>query len=156
MAQSIEDKVIALVEEKIADRDDLFVVDVKMHSNGTLEVLVDGDQGISIQDCAAISRHVGFQLEEDDAIAHAYRLEVSSPGIDRPLSMARQYRKNIGRKVQVSMRDGVVKTGKLLEVANDTITIVEAIKEKGKKAVEQQQTIALENIITIKVLISFK
>ena len=114
MTQSIEDKVIALVEEKIADRDDLFVVDVKMHSNGTLEVLVDGDQGISIQDCAAISRYVGFQLEEDDAIAHAYRLEVSSPGIDRPLSMARQYRKNIGRKVQVSMRDGVVKTGKLL------------------------------------------
>lgn len=156
MAQSIENKVIALVEEKIADRDDLFVVDVKMHANGTLEVLVDGDQGISIQDCAAISRHVGFRLEEDDMIAYAYRLEVSSPGIDRPLSMVRQYRKNKGRNIQVSMRDGRITTGKLLEVTEDAITIVEAVKEKGKKAVEQQQTIALENIISIKVLISFK
>lgn len=156
MAQSIENKVIALVEEKIADRDDLFVVDVKMHANGTLEVLVDGDQGISIQDCAAISRHVGFRLEEDDMIAHAYRLEVSSPGIDRPLSMVRQYRKNKGRNIQVSMRDGRITTGKLLEVTEDAITIVETVKEKGKKAVEQQQTIALENIISIKVLISFK
>lgn len=156
MAHSIEDKVSALVEEKIADRDDLFVVGVKMHSNGTLEVLVDGDQGISIQDCAAISRYVGFQLEENDAISHAYRLEVSSPGIERPLSMVRQYRKNIGRKIQVSLQDGVTKTGKLLEVADNAITIVETIKEKGRKAVEQQQTIALENITTIKVLISFK
>jgi len=156
VAQSIENKVIALVEEKIADRDDLFVVDVKMHANGTLEVLVDGDQGISIQDCAAISRHVGFRLEEDDMIAYAYRLEVSSPGIDRPLSMVRQYRKNKGRNIQVSMRDGRITTGKLLEVTEDAITIVETVKEKGKKAVEQQQTIALENIISIKVLISFK
>ena len=156
MAHSIEEKVIALVKEKIADRDDLFVVDVKMHSNGTLEVLVDGDQGISIQDCAAISRYVGFQLEEDDVIPHAYRLEVSSPGTDRPLTMARQYRKNIGRSVQVSMHDNVTKTGKLLEVADHAITIIETIKEKGKKAVEQQQTIPLETITTIKVLISFK
>jgi len=156
VAHSIEDKVSALVEEKIADRGDLFLVGVKMHSNGTLEVLVDGDQGISIQDCAAISRYVGFQLEENDAISHAYRLEVSSPGIERPLSMVRQYRKNIGRKIQVSLQDGVTKTGKLLEVADNAITIVETIKEKGRKAVEQQQTIALENITTIKVLISFK
>lgn len=156
MARSIEDKVSALVEEKIADRDDLFVVDVKMHSNGKLEVLVDGDHGISIQDCAAISRHVGFRLEEEDAIPHAYRLEVSSPGIDRPLSTVRQYRKNIGRAIQVSLQDGTTKTGKLLEVADESVTIVETIKEKGKKAVEQQQTISLENITTIKVLISFK
>lgn len=156
MAHSIEDKVNALVEEKIADRDDLFVVEVKMHSNGKLEVLVDGDHGISIQDCAAISRHVGFRLEEEDAIPHAYRLEVSSPGIDRPLSTVRQYRKNIGRTIQVSLQDGTTKTGKLLEVADESVTIVETIKEKGKKAVEQQQTVPLENITTIKVLISFK
>src|SRR3546814_11330188 len=106
-----------------------------MHSNGTLEVLVDGDQGISIQGCAAISRYVGFQLEENDAIAHAYRLEVSSPGIDRPLTMARQYRKNIGRSVQVSMQDNVTKTGKLLEVADNAITIRSEERRVGKECV---------------------
>ena len=156
MAQSIENIVTALVEEKIADRDDLFLVEVKMHANGKLEVLVDGDQGISIQDCAAISRHVGFRLEEGDAIPHAYRLEVSSPGIDRPLRTARQYRKNVGRTIEVLQEDGIARTGTLQEVTEASITIVETIKEKGKKAVEQQQVIPLENITTIKVLISFK
>ncbi|WP_262249507.1 ribosome assembly cofactor RimP [Parapedobacter soli] len=156
MAHSIEDRVNTLVQEKIADREDLFVVDVKMHSNGKLEVLVDGDQGISIQDCAAISRHVGFHLEEEDTIQHAYRLEVSSPGIDRPLNTVRQYRKNIGRTVEVSLQDGGTVSGKLVEVAEESIIIVEKIKEKGKKAVEQQRMIPLGNITTIKVLISFK
>lgn len=156
MAHSIENIVIALVEEKIADRGDLFLVDVKMHSNGKLEVLVDGDEGISIQDCAAISRHVGFRLEEDDAIPHAYRLEVSSPGIDRPLSLVRQYRKNIGRTIEVLQQEEPAKTGKLQDVTDESITIVETIKEKGKKAIEQQCVIPLENITTIKVLISFK
>ena len=145
-----------MVEEKIADRDDLFIVDVKMQSNGKLEVLVDGDNGISIQDCAAISRYVGFRLEEENTIPHAYRLEVSSPGIDRPLNTVRQYRKNIGRTIEVLQEDGITKTGVLADVAEDSITIMEAIKEKGKKTVEHQRTISLGNITTIKVLISFK
>ena len=54
----IEKRVTQLVEEKIADRSDLFLVSVKMHSNGKLVILVDGDKGICIADCAAISRHL--------------------------------------------------------------------------------------------------
>ena len=153
---SIIDRVAALVTEKIADRDDLFLVGVKMHPNGKLEILVDGDHGISIQDCAGISRHVGFHLEEENAIDHAYRLEVSSPGIDAPIMLNRQYQKNIGRNVQVKLQDGLEKTGKLLEVTADYIIIEEKIKEKGKKAVEQQSNIPFDYIITTKVLISFK
>ncbi|GGG88729.1 ribosome maturation factor RimP [Parapedobacter pyrenivorans] len=156
MAFSIEDRVTALVEEKIADREDLFLVGVKMHPSGKLEVLVDGDNGVSIEDCVAISRYVGFQLEEEDAISHAYRLEVSSPGVDTALTSTRQYRKNIGRFIQVGLQDGVTKEGKLLEVTEAYIAIAEKIKEKGKKAVESQRNIPFENITTIKVLISFK
>ncbi|SKB89523.1 ribosome maturation factor RimP [Parapedobacter luteus] len=145
-----------MVEDKIADREDLFIVSIKMHPNGKLEVLVDGDQGVSIQDCAAISRHVGFHLEEEDVIAHAYRLEVSSPGIDAPFTSVRQYQKNVGRNIQVKLQDGGQKEGKLLEVADEYIVIMEEIKEKGKKAVEQQNSIPFESIKTAKVLISFK
>ena len=94
---NIEQRVTALVEEKIADRPDLFLVQVKMHSNGKLIILVDGDQGLSIQDCVAISRHVGFHLEEENAIEQAYNLEVSSPGVDMPLQLGRQYVKNVGK-----------------------------------------------------------
>ncbi|MBK1439300.1 ribosome assembly cofactor RimP [Parapedobacter sp. ISTM3] len=156
MEHSIENKVKALVEDKIADREDLFIVSIKMHPNGKLEVLVDGDQGVSIQDCAAISRHVGFHLEEEDVIAHAYRLEVSSPGIDASFTSVRQYQKNVGRNIQVKLQDGGQKEGKLLEVADEYIVIMEEIKEKGKKAVEQQNSIPFESIKTAKVLISFK
>src|SRR5690606_7871408 len=152
----IEDRVIELVNEKIADRGDLFLVSAKMHANGKLEVLVDGDQGISIQDCAAISRHVGFHLEEEGIVDHAYRLEVSSPGVDTPLASLRQYRKNIGRNVQVKLADGKTVEGELLEAEAEGITIADKVKEKGKKASIQERTITFEDIITTKVLISFR
>ncbi|RQP17590.1 ribosome assembly cofactor RimP [Parapedobacter defluvii] len=156
MTTSVEDRVKVLVEAKIADREDLFLVGVKMHPGGRLEVLVDGDEGIGIQECAEISRYVGFQLEEEDAIDHAYRLEVSSPGVETPLASIRQYKKNTGRNVQVVLNDGTIKEGALLEVTDEHITIREKIKEKGKKAVEHQSTIPFGSIKTTKVLISFK
>jgi ribosome maturation factor RimP len=55
-----------------------------MHSNGKLIILLDGDNGIGIDECAQVSRHVGFHLEEENVIETAYNLEVSSPGIDTP------------------------------------------------------------------------
>jgi len=156
MALSVEDRVKALVEAKIADREDLFLVGVKMHPGGRLEVFVDGDNGVGIQECAEISRYVGFQLEEEDAIAHAYRLEVSSPGIDAPLVSIRQYKRNVGRNVQILLNEGVTKEGELIAVMDEYITLKEKIKEKGKKAVEHQSMIPFATIKTTKVLISFK
>src|SRR6201996_9387183 len=102
---NIEKRVKELVEEKIADKPSLFLVDVKFHSNGSLVVLVDGDNGIGIDDVVAISRHVGFHLEEENVIETAYNLEVSSPGIDTPLTQKRQYLKNIGRNLSIKMAD---------------------------------------------------
>lgn len=153
---NIEKRVIELVEEKISDRPDLFLVDVKMHSNGKLIIHVDGDEGINIKDCSAISRHVGFHLEEEDLISDAYNLEVSSPGIDTPLKLLRQYRKNIGRSISLKMIDGSKREGKLIALTETGILIEERIKEKGKKVVQIQNTIPLNQILETKVLISFK
>jgi ribosome maturation factor RimP len=153
---SIEQKVSELVEQKIADRPDLFLVDVKMHGTGTLIILVDGDNGLDISDCVAISRHVGFQLEEENTIEHAYNLEVSSPGIDTPLKLKRQYDKNINRNLQVKLSEGVKREGKLLSVTDEGITIEEKIKEKGKKAELVESFIPFDQIAETKVLISFK
>ena len=86
---NIEKRVRELVEEKIADWPELFLVDVKMQPNGKLIILVDGDKGVGVNDCAQISRHVGFHLEEESAIDTAYNLEVSSPGVDTPLTLPR-------------------------------------------------------------------
>src|ERR1700739_1994617 len=105
MIMSIEKRVRELVEEKIKDKPDLFIVDIKMHSNGKLIILVDGDNGIGIDECVAISRHVGFHLEEENAMDKAYTLEVSSPGIDTPLQLPRQFVKNVGRSLALKMAD---------------------------------------------------
>ena len=152
----VESRVRELVAEKIADRDDLFIVDVKMRGDGKLLIFVDGDQGISIQDCVAISRHVGFHLEEENVIDKAYNLEVSSPGTDYPLSSERQYRKNVGRTLRVKLQDGSEVEGPLRDVAPQHIVVEITTKEKGKKAVTAATEIPFDNIATSKVLISFK
>jgi len=152
----VEKRVKELVEEKIADRPELFLVDIKMLPNNKLIIHVDGDEGINIQDCAAISRHVGFHLEEENVLEKAYNLEVSSPGIGEPLKLKRQYDKNIGREVSVKLEGGDVKEGRLLNVTESGITIEAKVKEKGKKAELVETNIDFNNITETKVLISFK
>lgn len=151
----VEKRVQELVEEKIADRADLFIVEIKMLPNNKLIISVDGDEGISIQDCANISRHVGYHLEEENAIDHAYQLEVSSPGIGEALKLKRQYLKNIGRQISITQADGTKIEGKLTEVS-EALTLETSVKEKGKKAVLINQDVPFENIKEAKVLISFK
>lgn len=152
----VENRVKALVEEKIADRPELFLVSIKMLSNNKLIIHVDGDEGISIQDCAAISRHVGFHLEEENTIEKAYNLEVSSPGVGEPLLLTRQYHKNTGRELSVKLNEGVVKEGKLIAVTDNAILIEEKVKEKGKKVQLVETQIEFNTIVETKVLISFK
>jgi len=153
---TIEQQVKNLVEDKISDRPDLFLVDVKMHPNGKLMVFVDGDQGIGIGDCAAISRHVGFQLEENNVIGDAYNLEVSSPGIDFPLKSVRQYLKNIGRNVSLKLTAGSQKEGKLVAADDEGILIEEKTAVKGKKATFTETRLLYDQLNETTVLISFK
>ena len=154
----IEKRVRELVEEKIVEieRPDLFLVDVKMHSNGKLVILVDGDKGIGIAECAQISRYVGFRLEEENVLEDAYNLEVSSPGIDAPLTLPRQYVKNVERQLTIKMADGTKREGKLNGLTEDAILLEETTKEKGKKAETIESVIPLDKITETKVLISFK
>lgn len=153
---NIEKRVIELVEEKIVDRDDLFLVSVKLASTGQLSILIDGDNGVTIEDCVGISRHVGFHLEEEGVMESAYNLEVSSPGVGTPLSLERQFVKNIGRLVSVKLLTHEKREGKLLAYHADGISIEETIKEKGKKAEQRETFIPLDQITETKVLISFK
>ncbi|MGN6637401.1 MAG: ribosome maturation factor RimP [Mucilaginibacter sp.] len=154
----VEKRVKELVEEKISlmDRADLFLVSVKMHSNGKLIILVDGDKGVGIDNCVQISRHVGYHLEEENVIENAYNLEVSSPGIDTPLTLPRQLVKNIGRNLALKMVDGSKREGKLSGMTEDAIIIEETNKQKGKKAEQVESVVPLSQITETKVVISFK
>jgi len=152
----IEKRVTELVEEKISDRPELFLVEVRMLPNNKLIIHVDGDEGINIQDCAAISRHVGFHLEEENTIDKAYNLEVSSPGVGEPLKLKRQYEKNIGREVGIKLSSGEQKEGKLLSVSEEGVVIEAKVKEKGKKVQLVETSLNFSDITETKVLISFK
>ena len=103
---NLEKRVRELVEEKLTDRPDLFIVSIKILNQANVTVLLDGDNGLGIHDCAMVSRHVGFHLDEENAITDAYTLEVSSPGLDTPLVLDRQFQKNIDRTLAVKLISG--------------------------------------------------
>ncbi|WP_297336618.1 ribosome maturation factor RimP [Algoriphagus sp.] len=136
-----------------------FVVEVKISLKGDqtlLSILLDADQGVTIDTCARISRAVSNEIEEKNLIESAYRIEVSSPGVDYPLSSERQYIKNIGRELKVLLQNGLEIKGKLLAVAEGKITLLVKKKEKGKKATEEETSHALEDIKKSIVQVSFK
>ena len=110
-------KLEEIVLELIKGDESLFLVDAEIKGNEgnlTVVVLIDGDQGVDIDRCAEISRELGNILEEEEMIESKYRLEVSSPGIEQPIKLIRQYHKNIGRDFKVDTFDGEQFKGKLI------------------------------------------
>lgn len=136
-----------------------FVVDVLLNEKGPkhkISILIDADGGLNIDTCATVSRAVGEELEAKNVIDNAYILEVSSPGLDHPLTGKRQYQKNMGRNLQVTLENGDQLEGKLTGVDQADLTLLVKQKEKGKKAVEHEMKIALDQVKKSIVLVSFK
>lgn len=142
-------------------KESFFLVDVLLGGSPAMRkitVLVDGDQGISVEDCATISRKLAERLEQEDLIDSAYVLEVSSPGVDQPLKLKRQYLKNVGRKLAVTLGDQQIKSGKLVGVKEEGIVLDEEVKDKqgkGKKITIQTVEIPFDQIKKSNVLIAF-
>jgi ribosome maturation factor RimP len=160
---SVESRVTQVVEEMLEEKDkSLFLVDIVVSSSkNSQKVLVhlDGDQGVNIDICAEISRRLGSMLEEEDLISGSFTLEVSSPGLDLPLKLLRQYHKNVGRKIKVLTHDDVTRKGILKEVREQHIVLMEEPKGKGaqkKKEEAQEVVIPFEEIKKTNVLASFK
>ena len=144
-----------LVNEVLSQEKEYFLVEVKIKPTNNIKVYVDGDNGISIEKCVQFNRGIYKKISAADLFpAGDFSLEVSSPGIDKPVRLKRQYLKNIGRNVQVAFNDGSEKTGKLTEVTDADIIIEESVG-KGKKAELQQVVIPFSNIKTTTVQIQF-
>ncbi|MFZ7158270.1 ribosome maturation factor RimP [Avibacterium gallinarum] len=94
----------------------------------TVRLYIDKEGGVSIDDCADVSRQVSAILDVEDPIADKYNLEVSSPGVDRPLFTLEQYQRYIGEEIMVHLRIPVLERrkwqGKLEKVENDMITLL--------------------------------
>lgn len=148
----------AIVEKHLPDENH-FIVELRMlEKNGKtlLNLLLDSDDGITIETCARLSRAVSNELEENGLMPVAYTIEVSSPGIDFPLNSERQYRKNIGRELKVNYSGDKEDLGKLLEVTGETIKLLVKRKEKGKKPTQEELVIPLEEVKKSVVQVSFK
>lgn len=127
-----------LVKQSLPSEDH-FLVDIILKGNDQhrkVIVLLDGDNGISIDDCARVSRGMAAELELDDPFPGKYTLEVSSAGLDHPLSLKRQYDSRIGKHLKVRLMNGDEFEGELLEVLEDKIILDKKVKINKKQSTE--------------------
>jgi ribosome maturation factor RimP len=144
-----------LVNTMLTAEPDYFLVEVKIKPTNNVKVYLDGDQGISIEKCVQFNRALYKKLEDSGLFPNGdFSLEVSSPGLDEPLKLHRQYRKNIGRQVDIVLQDGSRIEGRLLDVSEDGI-IVEETRGKNKKKEIVNHTFLFENIKTTKIQVVF-
>jgi len=149
--------IVDLVEKHLPDAEH-FIVEVKIErvaDKTKVLVLVDADQGMTIASCALLSRALSGELETSDLLEEAYTLEVSSPGLDYPLTEKRQYLKNLGRLIKVYLVTGEEVLGKLKEVEELGIKLGVTKKEKGKKSIEEERIVSFTEIKKSIVQVSF-
>ena len=155
---SIEGQIQALeqrVNDLIVDEPDVFLVEVRIKPTNNVKVFLDADHGMNIDSLIRYNRRLYRVLEESSLFPDGdFSLEVSSPGLDEPLKLLRQYRKNTGRSVEVTGTDGIKREGKLIAVTEQEI-VLEEERGKGKKAELIQHIIPFADIKTTRVQIKF-
>lgn len=149
------EKIEEFVKEFIAKKEGLFLIEVKSAPGNKITVLLDGDKGVTIDNCTAVNKALYKFIEETQFFGDKnFSLEVSSYGVDRPLILLRQYKKNIGRTVEIVLTDGQKLEGKLLD-ANEEHIIIEQKTGKGNKMTTKTTTILFNQIKHTTVLITF-
>ena len=141
-------KILELVDQALAGSDK-FLVNLKITPDNRIFVDIDGDNGITIDDCIELSRAIEGQLNRDE---EDFELNVSSAGADQPLKLLRQYRKNMGRDVEVVYLDGEKVEGELTAAEEEHFTL----RTHGtKKTAPQDITIAYRDVKSTRVAIQF-
>ncbi len=153
-------KINEMASELLSEPDH-FLVDVVITGNRGQKkviVIIDGDNGVTIEDCALLSRAISAKLDETELIPEKYTLEVSTPGVDFPLKLNRQFKKNVGRDFKISLKDKSQLTGKLIAALDDTIQLEVDKKrsKKGNKKEVEEMVIPFDRIDKAFVQISFK
>jgi ribosome maturation factor RimP len=151
----LKERVHGLIEPLLVEDPEYFLVWIKVKPGHIIRVYLDGDNGLPIQKCIFFNRKLYRAIEEAAWFPEGdFALEVSSPGVEEPLLLKRQYNKNIGRKVEVELLDETKKEG-ILTTVTETDILIEWTEGKGKKASQQQLLIPFENIKSTIVQIQF-
>ena len=153
----LKNKVDQLLKNALEERQDLFLINMTMGADNAIKVIIDGDNGVLVGDCMFISRSIEHNLDREE---EDFSLEVLSAGAASPLTMPRQYKKNIGRNLEVKTNGDNNIEGQLVEANEKSIQLKWKTREpkpigKGKVTVTKEATIALEDIKEAKVKIKF-
>jgi len=149
----IEKQKIEGLAEEFVKGTGLFLVAVKVSNSNRITVLADKNEGITIDECAAIHRHIENGLDRE---AEDFELQVSSPGLDSPFVVNKQYLKNEGRKVEVIDTDGSKFTGKLKNITAGGFELETEIKTKGKTIQQKDISFNFEQIKSTRVILTIK
>lgn len=150
-------KIEELLNEFLETRKDLFLIDLKFSAGDDITVILDGDNGVSLQDCLDASRAIEFNMDREE---HDFSLQVMSAGLSEPLSTPRQFNKNIGREIEIVLEDSSKIEGELSEVDEEKITLILRYRKpkdigKGKVDVEEEKEIPYSEIKKALVVIKF-
>ena len=153
--ETIISEVEGMLNELLAENAGDFLVSIKVKPTNNIKIFIDSEDGMSIEKCVRYNRKLYRRIEEMGMFPEGnFSLEISSPGVDEPLKLHRQYVKNIGRSLLITFNDLTQQEGKLLEVT-ETDIIIENTTGKGKKAETKQHVIPFENIKTATVQVQF-
>ncbi|KFE98689.1 hypothetical protein IX39_14795 [Chryseobacterium formosense] len=146
-----------LLNDFLETRKDLFLIDLKISAGDDITVILDGDNGVSVQDCLDASRAIEFNMDREE---HDFSLQVMSAGLSEPLSIPRQFQKNIGREIEVLLNDSTKIEGELAKVDDEKVTLVLRYRKpkevgKGKVDVEEEKEIPYSEIKKALVVLKF-
>ncbi|ALR32627.1 MULTISPECIES: ribosome assembly cofactor RimP [Chryseobacterium] len=150
-------KIEELLNEFLETRKDLFLIDLKFSAGDDITVILDGDNGVSLQDCLDASRAIEFNMDREE---HDFSLQVMSAGLSEPLATPRQFAKNLGREIEVLLNDSTKIEGELAKIDEEKITLILRYRKpkdigKGKVDVEEEKEIPYSEIKKALVTIKF-
>ena len=139
----------------LKNREDLFLIDLDIALDNSVKIIIDGDKGVSVDDCMYVRRSIEHSIDRDK---HDFSLEVSSSGALTPLSSIRQYMKNIGRTLFVRTTNDIDYEAKLINADSNQISLFWKQRErkpvgKGKITVEKKIDVLYKDIVEAKVKI---
>ena len=135
----------------------LFLIDLSISDGNKIRIILDGDEGVTVEDCIKVSRAIEHNLDREE---EDFSLEVMSSGVSESLTMPRQYIKNIGRSLKVKVKDGQEFEGEITNVDDEAITLKWKTREpkpigKGKVTVQKEAIIPYTDIVEAKVMVKF-
>jgi ribosome maturation factor RimP len=149
-------KVTELLQIVLDENPSLFLIDLSINESNHIRVIIDGDEGVKVEHCMAVSRGIEHNLDREEV---DFSLEVLSAGVSEPLTLGRQYQKNLGRTLHIRTKTETIE-GKLTAVDEEDVTLEWKAREpkpigKGKVTVEKKAVVPYQNIVEAKVMVTF-